>query len=66
MSKILLSISLLFLLSCGSGSGTTEISAQEEKNIVDSVSTAVDEAKKDLLDETTSTSSEIDSLLSDI
>jgi len=65
MNKLIVAAFVFFLVSCG-GSGTTEISAEEEKKIVDSVATAVDEAKKSLLEETNATTSDVDSLLSDI
>lgn len=66
MNKLIIAASLLVLMSCGGGNANNEISAEEEKKIVDSVSTAVDEVKKGLLEETTATTAEVDSLLSDI
>ena len=62
-------ITTVLILSCGGSGNTTSQSAEapvNETEIVDSISTAVDEIKSDLSNETESTIQEIDSLLNDI
>ncbi len=65
--KLLIIVTILALYSCGGGQqAASETPAEQEAIVLDSISTAVDEAKTELKTATDETVEEIDELLKDI